>query len=47
MPTVILQRHETVLEIVLNRPEVLNAANHELAWARISAPAATSRCLAS
>jgi 2-(1,2-epoxy-1,2-dihydrophenyl)acetyl-CoA isomerase len=30
MPTVILQRHEAVLEIVLNRPEVLNAANHQL-----------------
>ena len=30
MPTVILQRHETVLEIVLNRPEVLNTANREL-----------------
>jgi 2-(1,2-epoxy-1,2-dihydrophenyl)acetyl-CoA isomerase len=30
MPSVVLQRHETVLEIVLNRPELLNAANHEL-----------------
>jgi 2-(1,2-epoxy-1,2-dihydrophenyl)acetyl-CoA isomerase len=30
MPTVILQRREAVLEIVLNRPEVLNAANYEL-----------------
>jgi 2-(1,2-epoxy-1,2-dihydrophenyl)acetyl-CoA isomerase len=30
MPTVIVQRHEAVLEIVLSRPEVLNAANREL-----------------
>jgi 2-(1,2-epoxy-1,2-dihydrophenyl)acetyl-CoA isomerase len=30
MPSVILQRHEAVLEIVLNRPELLNAANREL-----------------
>ena len=30
MPSVILQRHEAVLEIVLNRPEALNAANREL-----------------
>ena len=30
MATVILQRHEAVLEILLNRPEMLNAANREL-----------------
>jgi enoyl-CoA hydratase/carnithine racemase len=30
MSSVILQRHEAVLEIVLNRPELLNAANREL-----------------
>src|SRR5260370_34000543 len=30
MPNVVLQRNEAVLEIVLNRPEVLNAANREL-----------------
>jgi 2-(1,2-epoxy-1,2-dihydrophenyl)acetyl-CoA isomerase len=30
MPSVILQRHEAVVEIVLNRPELLNAANREL-----------------
>jgi 2-(1,2-epoxy-1,2-dihydrophenyl)acetyl-CoA isomerase len=30
MPTVIVQRQGAVLEIVLNRPEVLNAANREL-----------------
>ena len=71
MPSVVVQRNEAVLEIVLNRPEVLNAANRELiapssppplpkpprmakpAWSccavpgRISARAATSRCLAS
>jgi 2-(1,2-epoxy-1,2-dihydrophenyl)acetyl-CoA isomerase len=29
MPTVFLQRHEAVLEIVLNRPEILNAVNRE------------------
>jgi 2-(1,2-epoxy-1,2-dihydrophenyl)acetyl-CoA isomerase len=30
MPTVVVQRRDAVLEIVLNRPEVLNAANREL-----------------
>src|SRR5258708_20344000 len=30
MPSVVVQRNEAVLEIVLNRPEVLNAANREL-----------------
>jgi 2-(1,2-epoxy-1,2-dihydrophenyl)acetyl-CoA isomerase len=30
MATVILQRHEAVLEILLNRPEMLNAANRQL-----------------
>ena len=30
MPTVVLRRHEAVLEIILNRPELLNAANREL-----------------
>ena len=30
MPSVIVQRHEAVIEIILNRPEVLNAANREL-----------------
>ena len=30
MPSVVVQRNEGVLEIVLNRPEVLNAANREL-----------------
>src|SRR5438552_16513128 len=30
MPNVVVQRHEAVLEIVLNRPMVLNAANREL-----------------
>jgi 2-(1,2-epoxy-1,2-dihydrophenyl)acetyl-CoA isomerase len=30
MPNVVLQRNEAVLEIVLNRPEMLNAANREL-----------------
>src|SRR5438132_11616979 len=30
MPSVVLQRHDAILEIILNRPEVLNAANREL-----------------
>jgi 2-(1,2-epoxy-1,2-dihydrophenyl)acetyl-CoA isomerase len=30
MPSVVLQRNEAVLEIILNRPEVLNAANRQL-----------------
>src|ERR1700737_3466362 len=30
MPSVVVQRNDGVLEIVLNRPEVLNAANREL-----------------
>ena len=30
MPNVIVQRRGTVLEIVLNRPAVLNAANREM-----------------
>jgi 2-(1,2-epoxy-1,2-dihydrophenyl)acetyl-CoA isomerase len=30
MPSVVVERHEAVLQIVLNRPEVLNAANREL-----------------
>ncbi|MBO0738286.1 MAG: enoyl-CoA hydratase/isomerase family protein [Alphaproteobacteria bacterium] len=30
MPSVILQRREAVVEIILNRPEMLNAANCEL-----------------
>ena len=30
MPSVIVQRREAVLEILLNRPEVLNAANREM-----------------
>ena len=30
MPSVIVQRREAVLEIVLNRPAVLNAANREM-----------------
>src|SRR5437868_7265143 len=30
MPTVIVQRRGAVLEIVLNRPAVLNAANREM-----------------
>ena len=30
MPTLFTQRHEAVLEIVLNRPEILNAVNREL-----------------
>jgi 2-(1,2-epoxy-1,2-dihydrophenyl)acetyl-CoA isomerase len=30
MPSVVLQRNGAVLEIILNRPEVLNAANREL-----------------
>jgi 2-(1,2-epoxy-1,2-dihydrophenyl)acetyl-CoA isomerase len=30
MPSVVVQRREAVFEIVLNRPEVLNAANREL-----------------
>src|ERR1700724_3988694 len=30
MPSVVVNRHEAVFEIILNRPEVLNAANREL-----------------
>ena len=30
MPSVVLRRHDAILEIVLNRPHVLNAANREL-----------------
>src|SRR5262245_51675321 len=30
MPSVVVQRREAVFEIMLNRPEVLNAANREL-----------------
>src|SRR4051812_39605649 len=30
MPSVIVQRHDAVFEIVLNRPEVLNAADRRL-----------------
>ena len=30
MPSVVLKRNEAVLEIILNRPEVLNAANRQL-----------------
>jgi 2-(1,2-epoxy-1,2-dihydrophenyl)acetyl-CoA isomerase len=30
MPNVVVERHEAVLEIVLNRPTMLNAANREL-----------------
>jgi 2-(1,2-epoxy-1,2-dihydrophenyl)acetyl-CoA isomerase len=30
MPNVVVRRHEAVFEIVLNRPEVLNAANRDL-----------------
>ncbi len=30
MPSVIVQRREAVLEILLNRPAVLNAANREM-----------------
>src|SRR5260370_30893888 len=30
MPSVVVRRNEAVLEIVLNRPQVLNAANREL-----------------
>ena len=30
MPNVILRRHDAVLEILMNRPEVLNAANREM-----------------
>jgi 2-(1,2-epoxy-1,2-dihydrophenyl)acetyl-CoA isomerase len=30
MPSVVMQRHEAIFEILLNRPEVLNAANREL-----------------
>jgi 2-(1,2-epoxy-1,2-dihydrophenyl)acetyl-CoA isomerase len=45
MPSVILQRHQAVLEIVLNRPEMLNAANRELIGelAAASAEAAEDR----
>ena len=30
MPSVIMRRHDAVLEILMNRPEVLNAANREM-----------------
>jgi 2-(1,2-epoxy-1,2-dihydrophenyl)acetyl-CoA isomerase len=30
MPNVVVERHDAVLEIILNRPAVLNAANREL-----------------
>src|SRR5262245_61875568 len=30
MPSIVVERHEAVLQIILNRPEVLNAANREL-----------------
>jgi len=39
MPTLFTQRHEAVLEIVLNRPEILNAVNRELI-AQLAAAAA-------
>src|SRR5271169_1758624 len=29
MPSVVIERHEGVLEIILNRPEILNAVNRE------------------
>ena len=29
MPDVVVERHEGVLEIVLNRPEILNAVNRQ------------------
>src|SRR5215472_5534314 len=29
MPSVVVERHGGVLEIILNRPEILNAVNHE------------------
>src|SRR6516225_2863753 len=29
MPSVVVERHEGVLEIILNRPEILNAVNRE------------------
>jgi 2-(1,2-epoxy-1,2-dihydrophenyl)acetyl-CoA isomerase len=45
MPSVVVQRHEAVFEIILNRPEVLNAANRELIaeLAAITAEAAEDR----
>jgi 2-(1,2-epoxy-1,2-dihydrophenyl)acetyl-CoA isomerase len=39
MPSVVVQRNGTVLEIVLNRPEVLNAVNRELIGALAAATA--------
>ena len=29
MPSVVVERHEGVFEIILNRPEILNAVNRE------------------
>jgi 2-(1,2-epoxy-1,2-dihydrophenyl)acetyl-CoA isomerase len=45
MPSVILRRQDAVLEIMLNRPEVLNAANRELIaeFAAAAAEAAEDR----
>lgn len=39
MPSVVVQRRDAVFEIVLNRPEVLNAANRELIGALAAAAA--------
>jgi len=45
MPSVVLRRNEAVLEIILNRPEVLNAANRQLIAELADATAERSRRL--
>ena len=39
MPSVVVERHEGVLEIILNRPEILNAVNRETIGALAAAVA--------
>src|ERR1700756_5683994 len=39
MPSVVVERHEGVVEITLNRPKILNAVNHEAITALAAAVA--------
>jgi len=42
MPSVVVERHEGVIEIILNRPEILNAVNRETIAALADAVAKAS-----